>query len=115
MALRLDGYVRGSRIGGTQGEGYISPDDQREAIEAYAKELDGQPEVERRSVRTRLVPRTRAFDCWPFDAWPRLRDAVQGTRRETWPIRAVALILAERSTTRGLRGRRSGSFRFGRS
>jgi DNA invertase Pin-like site-specific DNA recombinase len=42
MALRLDGYVRVSRIGGRQGEGYISPEDQRHAIEGYAHELGGE-------------------------------------------------------------------------
>jgi DNA invertase Pin-like site-specific DNA recombinase len=42
MSLRLDGYVRVSRIGGREGEGYISPDLQREAIERYARELDGE-------------------------------------------------------------------------
>jgi DNA invertase Pin-like site-specific DNA recombinase len=39
--LRLDGYIRVSRIGGREGEGYISPDEQREAIAAYAAQLDG--------------------------------------------------------------------------
>jgi site-specific DNA recombinase len=39
MGLRLDGYVRVSRIGGREGEGYISPDVQREAITTYAQEL----------------------------------------------------------------------------
>jgi site-specific DNA recombinase len=39
--LRLDGYIRVSRVGGREGEGYISPDVQREAIEIYAAELDG--------------------------------------------------------------------------
>jgi DNA invertase Pin-like site-specific DNA recombinase len=39
--LRLDGYIRVSRIGGREGEGYISPDVQREAIIAYAEELGG--------------------------------------------------------------------------
>jgi DNA invertase Pin-like site-specific DNA recombinase len=33
------GYIRVSRIGGRSGEGYISPDEQREAIAAYAKDL----------------------------------------------------------------------------
>lgn len=33
------GYIRVSRIGGRSGEGYISPDQQREAIVAYANEL----------------------------------------------------------------------------
>src|SRR3954454_19289508 len=42
MSLRLDGYVRVSRVGGRQGEGYISPAVQREAIEGYARELDGE-------------------------------------------------------------------------
>lgn len=41
MALRFDGYVRVSRIGGRSGEGYISPTEQREAIVLYAKELGG--------------------------------------------------------------------------
>jgi len=41
LALRLDGYIRVSRIGGREGEGYISPAVQREAIEAYARELGG--------------------------------------------------------------------------
>ncbi|HET6571635.1 MAG TPA: recombinase family protein [Solirubrobacterales bacterium] len=34
------GYIRVSRIGGRSGDGYISPDEQKEAIAAYAKELD---------------------------------------------------------------------------
>ena len=42
MALRLDGYVRVSRVGGRDGEGYISPDVQRDAIEAYAAQMDGE-------------------------------------------------------------------------
>jgi resolvase-like protein len=42
VALRLNGYVRVSRVGGRQGEGYISPAVQREAIEPYAQELGGQ-------------------------------------------------------------------------
>jgi len=41
MALRLDGYIRVSRVAGRQGEGYISPAVQREAIESYAQELGG--------------------------------------------------------------------------
>jgi DNA invertase Pin-like site-specific DNA recombinase len=41
MSLRLDGYVRVSRVGGREGEGYISPAVQREAIASYATELDG--------------------------------------------------------------------------
>jgi DNA invertase Pin-like site-specific DNA recombinase len=39
--LRLDGYIRVSRVGGREGEGYISPDVQRDSIEAYAAELGG--------------------------------------------------------------------------
>jgi DNA invertase Pin-like site-specific DNA recombinase len=42
MALRLDGYVRVSRVGGRSGEGYISPHVQQEAIEGYARELGGE-------------------------------------------------------------------------
>jgi hypothetical protein len=42
MSLRLDGYVRVSRVGGREGEGYISPSVQREAISNYAAELDGE-------------------------------------------------------------------------
>ena len=42
MSLRLDGYVRVSRVGGREGEGYISPAVQHEEIESYAAELDGQ-------------------------------------------------------------------------
>lgn len=42
MSLRLDGYVRVSRVGGREGEGYISPSVQREAIEHYAAELGGE-------------------------------------------------------------------------
>lgn len=41
MALNLDAYVRVSRVGGRAGEGYISPDLQREAIESYARDLGG--------------------------------------------------------------------------
>lgn len=41
MSLRLDGYVRVSRVGGRDGEGYISPAVQREAIASYATELEG--------------------------------------------------------------------------
>lgn len=40
--MRLDGYIRVSRIGGRQGEGYISPEVQREAIERYADEIGGE-------------------------------------------------------------------------
>lgn len=40
--LKLDGYVRVSRVGGRSGEGYISPSVQRDAISAYAKELSGE-------------------------------------------------------------------------
>jgi DNA invertase Pin-like site-specific DNA recombinase len=39
--VRLDGYIRVSRVGGREGEGYISPDLQREAIASYAAELGG--------------------------------------------------------------------------
>lgn len=39
LALGLIGYIRVSRIGGRSGEGYISPDVQRSAIEGYASEL----------------------------------------------------------------------------
>ncbi len=39
--MRLLGYIRVSRIGGREGEGYISPSVQREAIEGYARELEG--------------------------------------------------------------------------
>ena len=42
MALKLDGYIRVSRIGGRAGEGYISPGVQREGIKRYASELDGE-------------------------------------------------------------------------
>jgi DNA invertase Pin-like site-specific DNA recombinase len=41
VALSLDAYVRVSRVGGRAGEGYISPDVQREAIEGYARDLGG--------------------------------------------------------------------------
>lgn len=40
--LRLDGYIRVSRVGGREGEGYISPDEQRESIAAYARDLGGE-------------------------------------------------------------------------
>ena len=33
------GYIRVSRIGGRSGDGYISPDEQRNLISSYAKEL----------------------------------------------------------------------------
>lgn len=39
--LRLFGYIRVSAIGGREGEGYISPDVQREASDGYAAELGG--------------------------------------------------------------------------
>ena len=42
MSLKLDGYIRVSRVLGREGEGYISPTVQREAIEKYAAELDGE-------------------------------------------------------------------------
>jgi site-specific DNA recombinase len=35
--VKLDGYIRVSRVGGRGGESFISPDVQRERIEAYAK------------------------------------------------------------------------------
>lgn len=34
--MRVDGYVRVSRVGGRTGESFISPDEQRRAVEAYA-------------------------------------------------------------------------------
>jgi site-specific DNA recombinase len=37
--LKLDAYLRVSRIGGRRGEGYISPEVQRDAIERRAREL----------------------------------------------------------------------------
>ncbi len=40
--MKLDGYVRVSRVGGREGEGYIAPDEQRKAIKAYAGELGGE-------------------------------------------------------------------------
>jgi len=40
-AMRLDGYVRVSRVGGREGEGYISPSVQKDAIKQYAKDLKG--------------------------------------------------------------------------
>lgn len=40
--MRLDGYIRVSRIGDREGEGYISPAVQRDAISAYAGELGGE-------------------------------------------------------------------------
>ncbi len=42
MPLALDGYIRVSRVGARAGEGYISPDVQREAIAGYAAELGGE-------------------------------------------------------------------------
>jgi DNA invertase Pin-like site-specific DNA recombinase len=41
LTLKLDGYVRVSRVGGREGDGYISPDVQRDAIGAYAAQLGG--------------------------------------------------------------------------
>jgi site-specific DNA recombinase len=41
MSLRLDGYVRVSRVGVRRGEGYIPPAFQRETIEGHARELGG--------------------------------------------------------------------------
>lgn len=40
--LRLEGYVRVSRVGGRAGEGYISPSEQRRQIESYASDLGGE-------------------------------------------------------------------------
>jgi hypothetical protein len=34
--MRLDGYVRVSRVGGREGESFISPEVQRDRIAAYA-------------------------------------------------------------------------------
>jgi site-specific DNA recombinase len=42
VPLKLDGYLRVSRVGGREGEGYISPKIQRDAIENYARELGGE-------------------------------------------------------------------------
>lgn len=39
--MKLGGYIRVSRVGGREGEGYISPDLQRQAISAYATEMGG--------------------------------------------------------------------------
>ena len=37
--VAVAGYIRVSRIGGRAGEGYIAPDQQREAIGRYAEQL----------------------------------------------------------------------------
>jgi site-specific DNA recombinase len=42
VSLRLDGYIRVSRVGGREGEGYISPRVQKEQIEGYASDLAGE-------------------------------------------------------------------------
>jgi DNA invertase Pin-like site-specific DNA recombinase len=39
--MKLGGYIRVSRVGGREGEGYISPDLQRQAISTYAAEMNG--------------------------------------------------------------------------
>jgi len=39
--MRFAGYIRVSRVGGREGEGFISPDVQREAIAAYAEDIGG--------------------------------------------------------------------------
>jgi len=39
--LKLAGYIRVSRVGGRAGEGYISPDLQRQAISDYAYDMEG--------------------------------------------------------------------------
>jgi hypothetical protein len=36
MAVPLDGYVRVSKVGGREGEGFISPEDQERAIREWA-------------------------------------------------------------------------------
>ncbi|QEC49651.1 recombinase family protein [Baekduia soli] len=36
-SIRLDGYIRVSRVGGRHGDSFISPDAQRDQIEAFAK------------------------------------------------------------------------------
>lgn len=40
--MKLEGYVRVSRVGGRAGDGYISPSVQRDSIEAYATEIGGE-------------------------------------------------------------------------
>ena len=40
--MRFAGYIRVSRVGSREGEGYISPALQREAIETYATSMDGE-------------------------------------------------------------------------
>jgi site-specific DNA recombinase len=42
VSLTLDGYIRVSRVGGREGEGYISPTVQHESIATYAGELGGE-------------------------------------------------------------------------
>lgn len=42
MGLKLDGYIRVSRLLGREGEGYIAPKVQQEAIERYAANLGGE-------------------------------------------------------------------------
>jgi DNA invertase Pin-like site-specific DNA recombinase len=39
--VKLAGYIRVSRVGGRAGDGYISPDLQRQAISDYASEISG--------------------------------------------------------------------------
>lgn len=38
--LRLDGYIRVSKVGGRSGDSFISPDDQRERIASWARSRD---------------------------------------------------------------------------
>ena len=40
--LRLDGYIRVSRVGGREGESFISPEVQREQIETWARLMNAQ-------------------------------------------------------------------------
>jgi DNA invertase Pin-like site-specific DNA recombinase len=39
--MKLAGYILVSRVGGREGEGYITPDLQRQAVETYAAEMGG--------------------------------------------------------------------------
>jgi DNA invertase Pin-like site-specific DNA recombinase len=96
---RLDGYIRVSRVGGREGESFISPKVQRQKIEAWAKlhdvvlgeiveELDisGGSAPETRRLETLLVRcekgASQGIVCWRVDRFSRdAADTLAAVRR----------------------------------
>jgi DNA invertase Pin-like site-specific DNA recombinase len=117
MTKPMDAYIRVSRVAGREGDSFISPDVQREAIEAWAKangveianwyvELDESGKNRNRPQLTEALERARAgltggIVAAKLDRISRslahLGDLIEEARRGGWNIVALDLGLDLRS------------------